>query len=220
MAGIDRGRIEAAVLEILAAIGEDPGRDGLEKTPSRVADAYSEFFAGVGEDAGAHLQRTIPVGDGTSGDGDAGDGAAGSQGERTSEAVLMRDITFRSVCEHHLLPFIGTAHIAYLPAEKVIGLGALPRVVETLAARPQVQERLTEQIADAINDGLEPRGVLVVLDAVHGCVTTRGPRQTSSSTVTVASRGALREPIARAEIFAMLGATTDPRPAEHPEPGR
>lgn len=193
MAGVDRGRIEAAVREILEAIGEDPGRDGLEATPSRVAEAYSEFFSGVGEDAAVHLERTIPVGD--HGDGD----------ERTSEAVLMRDITFRSVCEHHLLPFIGVAHIAYLPAEKVIGLGALPRVVETLAARPQVQERLTEQIADAIDDGLAPRGVLVVLDAVHGCVTTRGPRQTASSTVTFASRGELRDPVARAELFALLG---------------
>ena len=127
-------------------------------------------------------------------------------GPHTGELVLLRDIAFRSICEHHLLPFIGTAHVAYLPNERVVGLSRLPAVVETLAARPQVQERLTEQIADALQTGLEPRGVLVVLDAVHGCVAARGPRQTTSSTVTMASRGELGEPVARAEIMALIGA--------------
>lgn len=186
---VDRPRIAAAVLEILEAIGEDPGRDGLADTPNRVAEAYAEFFGGLGQDAGAHLARTIPVGD-----------------DGTGDLVLVRDIAFRSVCEHHLLPFLGTAHIAYLPDELVIGLGALPKLVDTLASRPQVQERLTEQIADAIVERLAPRGVLVVLDAAHGCVSMRGPRQLTSTTVTVASRGALEDPAARAELMALIGA--------------
>lgn len=188
MSGVDKARIEAAVVELLEAIGDDPARAGLELTPSRVADAYDEFFSGVGEDAREHLRDTIPV-------GDAGPG----------ETVLLRDIAFRSVCEHHLLPFIGVAHVAYLPSDRVVGLGRLPKVVDTVASRPQVQERLGEEIADAIEQGLDARGVLVVLDAVHGCVTSRGPRQTASSTVTIASRGALAEPAARAELFALIG---------------
>lgn len=189
MAAIDRGRIEAAVTELLHAIGEDTGRAGLTDTPSRVADAYAEFFAGLTEDPLQHLADTVAV------------------GEHDAEVVLLRHIEFRSVCEHHLLPFLGVAHVAYLPNERVVGLGRIPRVVETLAARPQVQERLSEEIADTIQRGLDARGVLVVLDAVHGCVTARGPRQTGSSTVTVASRGALQEPHARAEIMALIGGT-------------
>ena len=185
--GVDQPRIEAAVAEILAAIGEDPGRAGLETTPQRVASAYAEFFAGLGADPLDHLRDTVPV-----------NGQPG-------ELVLLRDITFRSVCEHHLLPFLGTAHLAYLPGDRIVGLGKLAAVVETLAARPQLQERLTEEIADALQAGLAPRGILVVLDAAHGCITTRGPRQTDSSTVTLASRGELADPIARAEIIALIG---------------
>ncbi|MGH1550766.1 GTP cyclohydrolase I [Leifsonia poae] len=188
MAGIDRPRIEAAVAEILAAIGEDPARPGLQSTPSRVADAYAEFFAGVGRDAAGELGEAVPLEDG-----------------RTAETVLMRDIAFRSVCEHHLLPFTGVAHVAYLPGETVVGLGRIPRVVETLAARPQLQERLTEQIADTIEQGAGARGVLVVLDASQSCVTTRGPRQTGSTTVTVAARGTYADPTARAELMALIG---------------
>jgi len=185
--GVDQPRIEAAVAEILAAIGEDPGRPGLTTTPQRVAAAYAEFFAGLGQDPLDHLRDTVPVGD------------------RTGELVLLRDIEFRSVCEHHLLPFLGTAHLAYLPGDRIVGLGKLANVVETLAARPQLQERLTEEIADALEAGLAPRGILVVLDASHGCVTTRGPRQTHSSTVTMASRGELALPVARSEIIALIG---------------
>ena len=185
--GVDQPRIEAAVAEILAAIGEDPGRPGLATTPQRVAVAYAEFFAGLGQDPLDHLKDTVPVGD------------------RTGELVLLRDIEFRSVCEHHLLPFLGTAHLAYLPGDRIVGLGKLANVVETLAARPQLQERLTEEIADALEAGLAPRGILVVLDASHGCVTTRGPRQTHSSTVTMASRGELALPVARSEIIALIG---------------
>lgn len=192
--GVDRARIEAAVAELLAAIGDDPTREGLRATPRRVAEAYEEFFSGMGTDASEHLSETFPVAE-----------AAGSELVGPGDAVLLRDIAFRSICEHHLLPFLGVAHIAYLPGAEVVGLGKLPRVVETFAARPQIQERLTEQIAQALEDGLEPRGVLVVVDAVHGCVTSRGVRQSGSSTVTVAARGELADPVARTEIMALIG---------------
>jgi GTP cyclohydrolase I len=184
---VDKARIEAAVAEVLAAIGEDPARAGLESTPRRVAEAYEEFFAGLAQDPLVHLAESVPV------------------GPMTGELVLLRDIAFRSICEHHLLPFLGRAHVAYLPNERVVGLGRLASVVETLAARPQMQERLTEEIAGAIQTGLDPRGVLVVLDAVHGCVASRGPRQAGSSTVTLAARGAFTDPVARAEIMVMIG---------------
>ncbi|MFT2818217.1 GTP cyclohydrolase I FolE [Leifsonia sp. A12D58] len=184
---VDKARIEAAVADILAAIGEDVGRPGLTATPRRVAESYAEFFGGLAHDPLDHLRDTVPV------------------GPLTGELVLLRDIEFRSVCEHHLLPFLGRAHIAYLPGERVVGLGRIPAVVDTLASRPQMQERLTEEIAQALQDGLAPRGVLVVLDAVHGCVSMRGARQPESSTVTMASRGQLQDPVARAEIMALIG---------------
>ncbi|GAA1656914.1 GTP cyclohydrolase I [Microbacterium flavum] len=191
---VDRVRVAAAVREILEAIGEDPDRPGLKATPQRVADAYAEFFAGIGEDAAAPLAHTISVSRGPAPD------------TLPSGAVVLRDIRFRSVCEHHLLPFAGRAHIAYLPGEQVVGLGALPKVVDIIAARPQVQERLGEQIADAIAGALDARGVLVVLDAVHECVTMRGGRQPDAGAVTVAARGDLAEPAARAEIMLLLSA--------------
>jgi GTP cyclohydrolase I len=191
---VDRERIAALVRELLEAIGEDPDRPGLRQTPERVADAYGEFFAGVGEDAGAPLARTISVSRGPAPD------------TLPSGAVMLRDILFRSVCEHHLLPFRGHAHLAYLPGEQVVGLGALPKVVEILSSRPQVQERLGEQIADVIAASLDARGVLVVLEATHECVTMRGGRQPDASTVTIAARGELAEPAARAELVALLGA--------------
>ncbi|MFM6975125.1 MAG: GTP cyclohydrolase I [Agromyces sp.] len=187
---VDRGRIERAVVDMLEAIGEDPHRPGLERTPARVADAYAEFFAGLDADPLDHLRSPLPV------------DASG-----TSEAVILRDIAFRSVCEHHLLPFVGIAHVAYLPREKVIGLSKIPDVVATLSARPQLQERLAEQIADTLEVGLEPNGVLVVLDAVHRCVAARGSRQAESSTVTIVSRGRLTNPLERAEIIGLIGAS-------------
>lgn len=190
---VDRERVAAAVREILEAIGEDPDRPGLKATPQRVADAYAEFFAGVGEDAAEPLAHTISVSRGPAPD------------TLPSGAVVLRGIRFRSVCEHHLLPFAGRAHIAYLPGEQVVGLGALPKVVDVLAARPQVQERLGEQIADTIAASLDARGVVVVLDASHECLTMRGERQPEASTVTVAARGELAEPAARAEIIALVG---------------
>ncbi|MEW1835235.1 GTP cyclohydrolase I [Microbacterium sp. NPDC079995] len=189
---VDRERVAELVRELLVAIGEDPERPGLKLTPQRVAEAYAEFFSGVGEDASVPLARTISVTRGPAPD------------TLPSGAVMLRDIRFQSMCEHHLLPFAGHAHVAYLPGEQVVGLGALPRVIDILAARPQVQERLGEQIADAIAGSLDTRGVLVVLDAVHECVTMRGGRQTAASTVTVAARGVYTEAAARAEAIALL----------------
>jgi len=188
---IDSGRIEAAVAELLAAIGEDVARPGLAATPRRVAEAYAEFFAGVDRDP---LDPLADASDFVAAPGQLG------------ELVLLRDIAFRSVCEHHLLPFTGVAHIAYLPGDRIVGLGRLPEVVEILSARPQLQERLGEQIADALDAGLRPRGVLVVLDARHSCVTARGSRQAGSTTLTVASRGELSDPVARVEAMALITA--------------
>ncbi|MGO2521025.1 MAG: GTP cyclohydrolase I [Microbacterium sp.] len=190
---VDRQRVERLTRELLEAIGEDPERPGLKQTPTRMAELYSEFFGGVGQDAAEPLSRTISVSRGPAPE------------TLPSGAVLLRDIRFRSVCEHHLLPFAGHAHIAYLPGEQVVGLGALVRVVEILAARPQVQERLGEQLADTIAEHLDTRGVLVVLDAVHGCVTMRGGRQPEASTLTVSARGVYTEPVARAELIALIG---------------
>jgi GTP cyclohydrolase I len=186
---IDQGRIEAAVVELLHAIGEDPDRPGLTSTPQRIAASYAELFAGLDEDPLEHLADAAEF---------TGDDAVG-------ELVLVRDIAFRSTCEHHLLPFTGVAHVAYVPGERIVGLGKLARVVETLSSRPQLQERLGDQIADVLERGLAPRGVLVVLDARHGCVTARGTRQTESTTVTVASRGSLAEPAAQAGVLALVG---------------
>jgi GTP cyclohydrolase IA len=190
MVNQDTARIEAAVVELLLAIGEDPRRSELRQTPRRVAESYAEFFAGIGVDPVAELLSSC----------------IDAQSSELGEVVLLRDIHFRSVCEHHLLPFTGVAHVAYLPGERIVGLGALARVVETIAARPQLQERLTEQVADALDAALDPRGVLVVLDATHGCVTARGPRQEASSTVTMATRGALATAAERAELVALIGA--------------
>ncbi len=191
---VDRERVEALTRGLLAAIGEDPERRGLKHTPERMAELYVELFAGVGVDAAAPLAHTISVSHGPAPETVA------------SGAVLLRDIRFRSVCEHHLLPFAGRAHIAYLPGEQVVGLGSLARVVEILAARPQVQERLGEQIADTIAQNLDTRGVFVVLDAVHGCVTMRGERQPDSTTLTTAARGVFLDVATRAELIALIGA--------------
>ena len=193
---MDRDRIERAVRELLIGIGDDPSRAGLVDTPRRVADAYAEFFSGIGVDASGLVR----------------DGAVPAESGEMGDLVIVRDIAFRSVCEHHLLPFLGTAQIAYAPGERIIGLGTLARVVDAIASRPQLQERLGESIADAMQQGLAARGVLVVLDAVHGCVTARGARQTGSSTVTLAARGSLAEPGARAEAVSLIGA----RPSSAP----
>lgn len=187
MSKIDRSRIEAAVRELLYAIGEDPDREELALTPGRVAEAYGEFFAGINIDPADHLASLIPV------------GAAGG------DVVIVRDIELRSMCEHHLLPFRGKCHIAYLPNEQVAGFSSLPRVVETLASRPQLQERLGEQIADVIDRELNPRGVFVMIEARHGCMSDRGIRQTNASAVTVALRGEFNDPVRRSDVMALLG---------------
>ncbi|WP_191412346.1 MULTISPECIES: GTP cyclohydrolase I FolE [unclassified Salinibacterium] len=185
---IDSERIQAAVVELLQAIGEDPTRPGLAATPRRIADSYAELFAGIGADPLEHLADAAEF---------SGDDAVG-------DLVLVRDIAFRSTCEHHLLPFIGVAHVGYVPGEKIVGLGKLARVVETVSSRPQLQERLGSQIADALEEGLGARGVVVVLDARHGCVSARGARQAESSTVTVSSRGVYADSVALAGVLALV----------------
>ena len=190
MAPVDTGRVEAAVAEILAAIGEDPSRPGLLETPARVALSYADFFSGLDVDPLEHLASAVDL---------------DLPQDKLGELVLLRDIDFRSICEHHLLPFTGVAHVAYVPSRRIVGLGKIPRVVETLASRPQLQERLTEEIAETLNVGLEPQGVLVVLDASHRCVTARGARQVRSTTVTVATRGSLSDPVQRSGVLALIG---------------
>ena len=183
-APVDQPRIEAAVREILIAIGEDPDRDGLLNTPARVARMYAEVCGGLHEDPDQHLQVTFEAGH--------------------DEMVMVRDIPLYSLCEHHLVPFIGKAHVAYIPGEdgRITGLSKLARLVDAYAKRPQVQERLTAQVADEIVKSLQPRGVLVVVEAEHLCMSMRGVRKAGSSTVTSAVRGLFRENVAtRAEAM-------------------
>lgn len=172
---VDLPRIEAAVREILAAIGEDPDRDGLLNTPARVARMYAEVFSGLREEPDSHLKVVFEA--------------------EHDEMVMVRDIALTSMCEHHLVPFMGKAHVAYIPNEdgRVTGLSKLARLVDAYAKRPQVQERLTAQIADEIERTLQPRGVLVVVEAEHLCMSMRGVRKPGSSTVTSAVRGLFRE---------------------------
>lgn len=185
---IDKPRIEAAVREFLAAIGEDPERDGLLGTPDRVARACEEIFGGMQEDPSAHLLRQFDE-------------------PGNENMVIVKDIPFSSMCEHHLLPFTGKAHICYLPRDgRITGLSKLARCVVGYAHRPQVQERLTQQVADAIERRLEPLGVLVVLEATHTCMTMRGIRSAGSLTVTSAVRGWFKTDLkAREEALRLLG---------------
>jgi len=183
--GVDQARIEAAVREILLAVGEDPDREGLQETPARVARMYSEVFSGLHEDARVHLQKTFT--------------------QKYDEILLERDIRFDSFCEHHLLPFFGKAHVAYLPKGKIVGLSKLARAVEAFARRPQVQERMTEELADLLMDELEPRGVAVILEATHTCMTIRGIRKSDAVCTTSAMRGAFRDSQAtRSELMALI----------------
>ena len=184
---IDLGRIENAVREILAAIGEDPDRDGLLDTPGRVARMYREVCGGLREDPAAHLEKTFEV--------------------EHDEVILVRDITFYSICEHHLIPFFGKAHVAYLPQKngRITGLSKLARLVDGFAKRPQVQERLTGQLADAIEEKLAPRGVAVVLEAEHLCMSMRGIRKPGARTVTSSMRGIFRtNPASREEVLNLI----------------
>jgi GTP cyclohydrolase I len=182
---IDQPRIEAAVREILLAVGEDPNREGLRDTPERMARMYAEMFAGLGRDPRELLQKTFT--------------------QKYDEMVLVKNIGFESMCEHHLLPFYGTAHVAYLPKGKIIGLSKPARVVEVLSRRPQVQERMTEELADLIMEELDARGVGVILEATHSCMTIRGVRKSGSVCTTSAMRGAFRtNPSTRAELMALI----------------
>jgi GTP cyclohydrolase I len=182
---VDLPRIERAVREILAAVGEDPDREGLRETPARVARMYKELFSGLHTDPRVHLQKFFT--------------------EKYDEMVLVRDIAFNSMCEHHMLPFIGKAHIGYVPNGKVVGLSKLARVVEEVSHRPQVQERMTEQIANLLIDELQVKGVAVVIEASHSCMSIRGVRKPDSVCVTSAMKGLFRSNLSsRSEVMNLI----------------
>jgi GTP cyclohydrolase I len=182
---VDQARIERAVREILIAVGEDPDREGLLETPARVGRMYSEMFRGLHEDPRIHLRKFFT--------------------EKYDEIVLVRDISFNSMCEHHMLPFMGKAHIGYMPEGKVVGLSKLARVVEVVARRPQVQERMTETIADLMTQELGARGVAVVIEATHSCMTIRGIKKPGSLCVTSAMRGIFRSNLSsRSEVMTLI----------------
>ena len=185
---VDIPRAEAAVRELLIAIGEDPERDGLRDTPRRVAKSYAELLAGMDQDPREVLTATFDVGH--------------------EELVLVKDIEVWSMCEHHLVPFVGMAHVGYIPREggHVTGLSKIARLVDVYARRPQVQERLTTEIADALIEVLEPRGVIVVIEAEHLCMSMRGVRKGGAKTITSAVRGQLRDPATRAEAMGLITA--------------
>ncbi|MGB7605327.1 MAG: GTP cyclohydrolase I FolE [Lutisporaceae bacterium] len=184
---MDKERIERAVKEILYAIGEDPDREGLKDTPARIARMYEEIFAGINENPKDHLKVYF-------------------QEEKYEELVLVKDIAFYSTCEHHLVPFFGKAHVAYLPKDgRLCGLSKLARIVESVAKRPQLQERITGTVADALMDTLKPYGVVVVLEAEHMCMTMRGVKKPGSQTVTSAVRGLFNKDVkARAEVMSLI----------------
>ena len=182
---VDLPRIEKAVREILTAVGEDPDREGLLETPARVARMYAEMFSGLRAEPSEHLKKVFT--------------------EKYDEVVLVRDISFCSMCEHHLLPFTGKAHIGYMPDGKVVGLSKLARVVEAVARRPQVQERMTEQIADLMVSELNAKGVAVVVEASHSCMTIRGVRKPGSLCVTSAMKGIFRSSLSsRSEVMQLI----------------
>jgi GTP cyclohydrolase I len=182
---VDLARISRAVREILLAVGEDPDREGLRETPDRVARMYAEVFAGLHQDPRIHLQKHFT--------------------QKYDEIVLIKDIQFESFCEHHLLPFSGKAHVAYLPNGRVIGLSKIPRVIDVLARRPQMQERLTEELADLLMKELDAKGVAVVIEANHSCMTIRGVKKPESTFVTSAMRGGFRERLAtRTEVMSLI----------------
>jgi GTP cyclohydrolase IA len=184
----DEDGVRQAVRDLLVAVGEDPDRDGLRGTPDRVARAYREIFAGMWLEPEDVLTTTFDIGH--------------------DEMVLVKDIEVRSVCEHHLVPFTGVAHVGYIPSEhgRITGLSKLARLVDVYARRPQVQERMTTQVADALMRILEPRGVIVVIECEHLCMSMRGIRKPGASTITSAVRGQLREPATRAEAMSLIAA--------------
>jgi GTP cyclohydrolase IA len=181
----DLPRIEQAVREILSAVGEDPNREGLRETPRRVAKMYAEMFSGLHKNPRTHLQKFFT--------------------EKYDEMVLVRDIAFDSMCEHHMLPFSGVAHIGYIPNGKVVGLSKLARVVEVVSHRPQVQERMTEDLANLLIEELDVKGVAVVIEATHSCMTIRGVRKPGSVCVTSAMKGVFRSSLSsRAEVMTLI----------------
>lgn len=182
---VDKAKIESAVRDILTAVGEDPDREGLLETPARVARMYAEMFSGLHLDPSRHLKKMFS--------------------ETYDELVLVRDISFNSMCEHHLLPFLGVAHIGYIPRGSVVGLSKLARIVDEVSRKPQVQERMTETLANLLDDELEPKGVIVVLEAEHSCMSIRGIRKPGALTVTSAVRGLFRKnESSRAEAMALI----------------
>jgi GTP cyclohydrolase I len=184
-AKVDIERISKAAWEILSAVGEDVEREGVKGTPARVAEMYNELLAGMNEDPKQHLQSVFR--------------------EKYDEIVLLRDVPFYSICEHHLMPFIGSAHVAYLPSGLVLGVSKLARVVDCFAHRLQVQERLTDQIADFLMDSLRPKGVAVVLEASHSCMTIRGIKKPGSVMVTSSLRGIFKkDPKSRSEVLGLM----------------
>jgi len=186
---IDIDRIEKAVREILLAIGEDTDREGLQETPVRVARMYKELFSGMRENPQKHIKSVFS--------------------EKCEEIVLLKDIPFYSTCEHHLMPFIGSAHVAYLPCEKVLGVSKIARIVDSFAKRLQIQERLTSQVAVFIMDNLQPQGVAVVMEASHSCVTIRGVQKPGSVMVTSALRGIFKKDIrSRNEVLSLMHKST------------
>ena len=185
---VDLGRIRRAVREILIAVGEDPDREGLLETPDRVARMYAEVFSGLHQDPRSYLQKLFT--------------------QKYDELVLVKDIRFESFCEHHLLPFVGSAHVAYIPNGRVVGLSKIPRVIDALAKRPQLQERLTEELADLLMGELGAKGVAVVIEASHSCMTIRGVHKPGSSMITSALRGACKNRAAtRAEVLSLINGT-------------
>jgi GTP cyclohydrolase I len=188
---VDQDKIKEAVRLLLEGIGEDPDREGLTQTPDRVARMYGELFSGMDADVSQPLSRVFSMEN--RGSGRSAGNAAVEGGALAGDMILEKDIVFHSMCEHHILPFYGRAHIAYIPDGRVLGLSKLARTVEIYARRLQIQEQMTGQIADAIMEHLSPRGVMVVLEAEHMCMTMRGVKKPGSKTVTVAARGVFEE---------------------------
>jgi GTP cyclohydrolase I len=185
---LDHERVKAAVIELLAAIGEDPDRDGLAETPRRIADMYAEVFGGLAMDPADYLRVGFEV--------------------AHDEMVILRNIPFYSMCEHHFLPFHGEAHLGYIPKGRVVGISKLARVVEAFARRPQIQEQLTSQVAEAIMEALDPDGVAVVIEAEHLCMTMRGVKKPGSRMVTSAMRGQFKDSsVTRSEFLSLVAGT-------------
>ena len=185
---MDYEKIQDAIRSVLVAIGEDPHREGLADTPRRIAEMYGELFSGIGIDPASVLTTGFDEG--------------------YDETVILRDVPFHSICEHHFLPFFGTAHIAYVPTGRVAGASKLARALDILASRPQIQERLTSQLADTLYDTLQPTGAAVVMSAEHMCMSIRGARKPGSKIVTTAARGSLKDqPTARQDLLALLRET-------------